>query len=258
MTIRSLGLLALVFVLIFALQLLVVLLPFQPLDPAWQWRLSNSLINGAPLPLLALALLVIARVFDPEDPELEKRLRRFSRLAVVAALGFLLLLPLQLSAGLRQQQAVGNAQVSRIVNAEKHLAQLRQITARASSNAELNVSLQKLSGPVLGPADLALPLPLLKAQVNAVFDQAQIQINNDRTALPSAPAATANTELLRNSLACLLLATAFAAFGHRAGSEFSLLEEAGDLLNGLLHRPRPRSEELSDADYVRQLSGEEE
>jgi hypothetical protein len=201
---------------------------------------------------------VIARVFDPEDPELERRLRRFSMLAVVAAFGFLLLLPLQLSAGLRQQQAVGHAQVSRIINAEKHLAQLRQLTARALSNAELNGSLQKLSGPVLGPADLAQPLPLLKAQVNAVFDQAQIQFNNDRAALPSAKAAIANTEFLRNSLACLLLATSFAAFGHRAGSEFSLLEEAGDLLNGLLRRPQPRGEDLSDADYVRQLNGEEE
>jgi hypothetical protein len=38
--------------------LVVVLLPFQPLDPAWQWRLSNALINSAPLPLLALALLL--------------------------------------------------------------------------------------------------------------------------------------------------------------------------------------------------------
>lgn len=148
--------------------------------------------------------------------------------------------------------------MSRIINAEKHLAQLRQLTARALSNAELNGSLQKLSGPVLGPADLAQPLPLLKAQVNAVFDQAQIQFNNDRAALPSAKAAIANTELLRNSLACLLLATSFAAFGHRAGSEFSLLEEAGDLLNGLLRRPQPRGEDLSDADYVRQLNGEEE
>ena len=37
MPIRSLGLLALLFVLLFALQLLAVMLPFQPFDPAWQW-----------------------------------------------------------------------------------------------------------------------------------------------------------------------------------------------------------------------------
>lgn len=37
--------------------------------------------------------------------------------------------------------------------------------ASASGNAALNQKLQNLQGPVLGPADLAQPLPLLKAQV---------------------------------------------------------------------------------------------
>ncbi|MFM8277175.1 MAG: hypothetical protein ACKN89_09370 [Cyanobium sp.] len=51
MPIRSLGLLALVLVLFFALQLVGALLPFQPLDPAWQWRFSKALVSGATLPL---------------------------------------------------------------------------------------------------------------------------------------------------------------------------------------------------------------
>jgi hypothetical protein len=38
---------------------------------------------------------------------------------------------------------------------------LRQAVAGAASNADLNVQLQKLSGSVLGPADIAQPLPLL-------------------------------------------------------------------------------------------------
>jgi hypothetical protein len=161
MPIRSLGLLALVLVLFFALQLLTVLLPFQPLDPAWQWRFSNALVSGATLPLLALALLLIAGQLDPVDPLLKQRRRLFSQLAVAAAIGFLLLLPLQLSAGLRQQQATGSAQLSRIASAEQRLTQLRQRTAAAASTAELNAALQKLGGPVLRPSDLAQPLPLL-------------------------------------------------------------------------------------------------
>jgi hypothetical protein len=253
MPIRSLGLLALVFVLLFALQLVGVLLPFEPLDPAWQWRLSTALINGAPLPLLALALLLIAGQLDPVDPVLKQRRRLFSQLAVAAAIGFLLLVPLQLSAGLRQQKAAGSAQVQRIAGAEQRLTKLRQLTAQASSNAELNAGLQKLSGPVLGPADLAQPLPLLKAQVNAVFDQAQIQINRDRTALPPSSAATALPELLRNGLSCMLLATAFAAFARRAGSDLSLLQQTQQRLQRLgPFRPRSTG---SEADYIRQLSG---
>jgi hypothetical protein len=258
MPIRSLSWLALVFVLLFGLQLLAVLLPFSPLDPAWQWRLTTGLINGAPLPLLALALLLIAEILDPDDPLLNQRRRLFSRLAVAASLGFLLLLPLQLSAGLRQQNVVADAQRSRISGGERRLAALRQAAASATSNANLNASLQKLHGQVLGPADLAQPLPLLKAQVNAVFEQAQIQINRDRAALPPASATAALPELLRNSLACLILAGAFGAFAHRPGSDLSLLEEGQARLQGLRWQRPGRSRARAEADYLREMVGEDE
>ncbi len=257
MPLRSLSLLALVFVLLFALQLAAALFPLQLLSPAWQWRFSTALINGAFLPLLALALLQIGVSVDPGDPRLRQRQRLFRQLAVAAALGFVLLLPLQLSAGLRQQHAVGSAQVQRIQGAERRLAALRELTAKASSNAELNASLQRLNGPVLGPADLANPLPLLKAQVNAVFDQAQAQINRDRSALRPATASAALPELLRNSLSCLLLATGFAAFARRAGCELSLLEEMQQRLRWLRVRPG-RARDRSDADYLRELAGDGE
>ncbi len=226
MPVRSLGLLALVFVLSFALQLAALLFPIQLLDPAWQWRLATTLINGAFLPLLALALLQIAVVLAPADPFLRRRQRLFRQLAVAAALGFLLLLPLQLSAGLRQSSALGSAQQQRIASAERRLIALRQATTKAASASELNTNLQRLKGPVLGPADLAQPLPVLKAQVNAVFEQAQAQINRDRTALPPNATTTALPDLVRNSAACLLLAVAFAGFARRPDSKLTLLEES--------------------------------
>ena len=141
---------------------------------------------------------------DPADQLLRQRQRLFRQLAVAAAIGFLLLLPLQLSAGLRLQKATGNAQLQRIVGAEQRLAALRQATASVTSNTELNTKLQELNGPVLGPADLANPLPLLKAQVNAVFDQAQIQINRERNALPTPapPPQPCRSCCARPSLAC--------------------------------------------------------
>ncbi len=77
-----------------------------------------------------------------------------------------------------------------------------------------------------GPADLAHPLPLLKAQMNAVFDQAQAQINRDRAVLPPASSWAALPQLLRNSLACLLLAVAFAGFARRSESDIRCLWKA--------------------------------
>ena len=117
--------------------------------------------------------------------------------------------------------------------------------------------LLRLNGPLLGPADLANPLPLLKAQVNAVFDQARAQINRDRAALPPATAARALPDLLRNSLSCLLLATAFAGFARRAGAKLSLLEEMPQRLRWLRFRPGPAMDR-SKADYIHEMAGEEE
>jgi hypothetical protein len=92
--------------------------------------------------------------------------------------------------------------------------------------------------------------------VNAVFDQAQFQINRDRAALPPSSAITALPLLLRHALSCLLLAVADAAFARRPGSELSLLQETQKRLQRLQPlRPRRAG---SQADDVRQLSGREE
>jgi hypothetical protein len=124
----GLSVVALVLFVLFASLVAAALFPLQLLDPAWQLRLAGTLINGAPFPLLGLALLQIA------------------------ALGFLLLLPLQTIAGLKTSRSLNQAQAARIQGAEGKLKALRQAVASAASNADLNQQLQKLSGPVLGPA----------------------------------------------------------------------------------------------------------
>ena len=56
--------------------------------------------------------------------------------------------------------------------------------ASATSIEEINQRLQRLQGPILGQADLAQPLPLLKAQAGAVLDQAQLQIARELQVTP--------------------------------------------------------------------------
>ena len=157
----GLGVVALVLFVLFASLVAPALFPLQLLDPAWQLRLAGTLINTAAFPLLGLALLQIAAELGPHDPQLKNRARLCAQLAVAAALGFLLLLPLQTIAGLRTSRTANNAQAARIQGAEAKLKALRQAVAGAASNADLNQQLQKLQGPVLGPADIAQPLPLL-------------------------------------------------------------------------------------------------
>ena len=221
----GLGVVALVLFVLFASLVAAALMPLQLLDPAWQLRLAGTLINSAPFPLLGLALLQIAAELGPHDPLLKSRTRLCNQLAVAAALGFLLLVPLQTIAGLQTSRTANNAQAARIQGAEAKLKALRQAVASAASNADLNQQLQKLQGPVLGPADIAQPLPLLKAQVGAVLDQAGLQITREREASQPRTRLQLLPDLLRNGLASLALALGFAALARRPGSRRTLLQE---------------------------------
>ena len=220
----GLSVVALVLFVLFASLVAAALFPLQLLDPAWQLRLAGTLINSAPFPLLGLALLQIAAELGPHDPLLKSRARLCAQLAVAAALGFLLL-PLQTIAGLQTSRTANNAQAARIQGAEAKLKALRQAVAGAASNADLNQQLQKLQGPVLGPADIAQPLPLLKAQVTAVLDQAALQISREREASQPRTPLLLLPELLRNALASLALALGFAALARRPGEPRTVLQE---------------------------------
>ena len=250
----GLSVVALVLFVLFASLVAAALFPLQLLDPAWQLRLAGTLINTAPFPLLGLALLKIAAELGPHDPLLEGRQKLCAQLAVAAALGFLLLLPLQTVAGLQTSNSLNTAQASRIQGAEAKLKTLRQAVASAASNADLNQQLQKLQGPVLGPADIAQPLPLLKAQVGAVLDQAALQISREREARQPRTPLLLLPELLRNALASLALALGFAALAQRSGSDLSLLQELQSHGQRLQLRRSARRSSTSDADYLRQLS----
>ena len=153
---------------------------------------------------------------------------------------------------------MNTAQATRINSAEAKLKALRQAVASATSNEEINQRLQRLRGPVLGPADLAQPLPLLKAQVAAVLDQAALQIARERQASPPTNPWRLLPELVRNGIACLALALGFAALAVRPGSERSLLQGWSGLLKSLRQRRAASgSGSTSDAEYFRQIRGEE-
>lgn len=261
MPIRSFSRLALVFVALFATLVAGSLFPLKPLDPAWQSQVIGALVNSATLPLLAVALLHLGVLLDPEDPRLQERYQLFCRLAAAASLGFLLLVPLQISAGLRLQQSTGSQQIQRLDQAQRKLSQFRTALGQATSSADLSQRLQRLNGPALSPADLTLPLPVLKAQVTNVFNQAQSQINLERSALPSADPLRLLPLLLRGSAACLALTFGFAIFALRPGSEeIPLLDEL--LLSwqntGAKRKQRALSRTITDEAYIRQIHEEEE
>ena len=82
--------------------MLASVLPLALMNPLWQLNLASTLVAHGFLPLLGLCLFHIWRVNTQGRQTAHLRLIRFSRrlnrLTVLAALGFLLLLPLQFRA----------------------------------------------------------------------------------------------------------------------------------------------------------------
>lgn len=105
----ALSALALALFLLFGIGLLNQLLPLRLLAPAWQLRMANALIEGAPLALIGLGLLQLAPHLDPSARQLQARWQQLGRLGVIAALGFVLLLPLQVVATARSVRGMDNA-----------------------------------------------------------------------------------------------------------------------------------------------------
>jgi hypothetical protein len=209
---RSLSRLSLVFVVLYILLVVSSAIPVKLLDYDWLNRITATLINGSSMPLLALFVLVVGNRLYPENQLLSKRRKLFARLAGVAVFGFLLLIPLHIFTGLLQQ--TGNSDQFRALDtAERQLNSYRQAANQSTSVSELQTRLAKLSAPVINPDILARPLPEVKAQMGAAFNQVAAQIAEQRQALSAQSGWTIRgPEVLRMVIACLVLAFGFAAF----------------------------------------------
>jgi hypothetical protein len=125
------------------------LLPFQLMLPAWQLSSSAALIQSGLWPLLGLVLLQLAPLFDPGNWRLQDRWVSLGRLGVIAVLGFLLLVPVQLTATGRSLQAMDSAQRTRQQRLEANLNEMRQEIRVASSLADLLQRIRDVQPPDL-------------------------------------------------------------------------------------------------------------
>ena len=214
-----LWIIAVALVVIFLAAVLSAVLPPQLLDPRWLQSLIQALLGNGFLPLIALVLLQLAVVLHPASSRLRRRRDRFSRLARLAAIGFLLLIPLQLAASWGTINLLASGQQQQRLQGVAMVGALRQAVNAATNPQDLEQRLRGLPVAVTGPttpADLALPFPERRRRILEVLDRSEQQL-----ARSSAPAPIPWLALLESSLrvvpTALALAAAFAALALGAG-----------------------------------------
>lgn len=224
---RRLGVIAIALFVLYVASVLARIIPVRLFLPSWQLDFAAALIDAGPTALLGLVLIHLAHHIDPHNAGLQARRRRAANLAIAAALGFLLLIPLDIYAvwaGLK------NLQLTRTrveADATRKVAQFRQVIDAASTPADLQQRLATIGVPPLKPADLRQPLPQLKQRLLENIDRAEANLAS-RRADSGAVFREGTWSVLQSALklgvSSLALALAFAAAGQRGTSQISLLD----------------------------------
>jgi hypothetical protein len=218
------GLLAVCLLILYGLVVLAAILPPRLLDPAWQIRFTNALINNGFLALLGLGLLHLAAYLDPANPHLARRRDNFAALALAAVLGFLLLIPLQ---GYAVWRGIGNAnsqQTSQLRQVTGRLSAVREAINSSTSTQDLQRRLQVLRVPPLGPNDLAQPLPALRKSMLDALERTEIRAGDQLRGIQPEGLWAIIQGSLRVVLSALVLVVGFAAFSQRRGWSMTLLQ----------------------------------
>jgi len=218
-----------VFLISYPIAVISSILPLKPFEAAWQLNLITNLVDNGGIPLIGLLCIQAAAQFSPAHSPRQGIHAALANLSLSAMAGFLLLAPLQLVASLNIYETIKSEQVGRVERGTRRLENLSQAIAQATRAEDLQAELQKFDGLSLGPDDLALPLPRLKASLLERIGKARRQLEAQ---LPppgqhlSWPMIQASLRIVPTALA---YAVGFAATGRRRGQRISLLDELGAL-----------------------------
>jgi hypothetical protein len=116
-------------ILLFVINSLFGLLPLHLFTPAWQLRVAELLRTTAPFTLVGAALIYLCEVPGRGDSPPLIPLRRIQRLAPLAALGFALLIPLQIHASYVQIRNADVEAQKTIRSVERRIASVRAVAS---------------------------------------------------------------------------------------------------------------------------------
>ena len=245
---------------VFAAVVIAAALPPRLLDPAWQLRVTGALVNNGTIAVLGVVLMWLAGVLHPGSGRLRARRDRISSLAAAAALGYLLLIPLQTSAVWNGVASASQGQSRQLKSAINRITALRQAVREASSTAELQARLRVLQGPALPSADAGRPIDAIRPQILAGLETAENTVRQRLGGLPPERLWQLVQESVRVLVSSLAYAGAFAAAAYLPGKPLSLMDMW--LLRFRRNRRRTEAAPKStgrrssgpNAEYLRELS----
>jgi hypothetical protein len=193
-------------------------LPFQLLNPNWQLRFVARILSLGSIPLVGFACVHLAAILNPANVRMRQRLITMRQWAMAAAIGFLLLIPLQGFATWRSYTDAKTNQETLIRQANRRVAPLKRVIESATSTADLQQKLSRLEGVrlQLAPEDLSRPLAVVQKSIidNLVRSQ---NLFTDRIASTTAP--TQIWAALQNAARTLVASIGY-FIGFAAGAQF--------------------------------------
>jgi len=247
---------------IYGVRVVATAIPLRPLDTLWQLSVSSALISAAAIPLVGLGLLHLAAYLDPANASLEKRRNALARWAILAVLGFLLLIPLQAYASWSTVTTARARLTTQLTSANRNFALVREAINAATSLEDLQARLQSLESPELGIRfeNLGLPLPETQRQMLIRLNEIEEQVKARIKAPPPEAIENVATNALRVMATSVVYALAFAIAAQRRGRELPLLVEMLTLwsLRRQGRPPRPGSPGAIEEDYFAQLAPPED
>jgi len=216
----SLQWLSFALILVFLAQVIAALFPISLLQPEWMVRFSSSLRGIASLPLMALGLIMLANMIDDKVMPSSSHLQLMRRIASFAAIGFLLLIPLQTYGtvvGIRSQLQQNQAQLNRLTSAA-------ELVQNAINEPQLRDAIRAIPGAD-GVADQPLGADVKTIKL-ALLNKLRESTNSLQTQLDDSKTKAIQDiipPLIRDAIISLAYAIGFAGMAYGRNGNSSLL-----------------------------------
>ncbi|MFN9646506.1 MAG: hypothetical protein ACK6BG_15615 [Cyanobacteriota bacterium] len=206
----SLQWLSFALILVFLAQAITALFPIGILQPDWMVRVSGTVRSTASLPLMAMGLMMLAVMVDGEVMPISDQFRLIRRIATIAAIGFLLLIPLQSygTVGLiRAQVEEGQGQLKLLANAANRVQ-------KAANEQQLRDAIRSIpGGEQLANRPLGADVQTIKTGLLARLRPSVKRLENQLKENQSKALQNTIGPLIRDAFICLAYAIGFAAMG---------------------------------------------